>query len=561
MTPDDITPPVIWSIAGTDTSGGAGLSADQRAADALGVHLCPVVAALTAQHSQGVQAVIPVSPAQLQSQLRALADDLPPRAIKTGLLGSVAAIELVAQWVDRLRERTPPGVDPHRHLALIVDPVLGASSGGAAFSNDSIVAAYRTSLIPRATVLTPNHAEACRLLGRPSWQEQAFRDAAPQLARDLQALGARSVVITGGDAPATTAPPHCLDWISTPQATGWLTAPRVPTPHTHGTGCTFASGIAAAWALGHVEADAIVLAKMLTHHALTHSHAAGAGPGPVLGRAGFAAGPRASGAPLPWLGLADELPWRLTAPAAPGNDAPLFRPFTPPADGLYGIAPDSAQLHAALRAGLRCVQLRHKPSEGLGPHLLRSLLDAQESGAQLFVNDHWDALLPLLRQLPATDWPTAPLGLHLGQEDLLKLDSAGRTALLAARDRLMLGLSSHSLWELARAAGCGASLIACGPVQPTTTKDMPWQAQGERNLRWWVANSPAPVAAIGGLLTPDDLARFAACGPAVLCVVRALQHPEAKLTRHVAELQRAVKRGRQQIGAASLLPLPAPVLA
>jgi len=311
----------------------------------------------------------------------------------------------------------------------------------------------------------------------------------------------------------------------------------------------------------HAEADAIVLAKMLVHHALVRAHPAGAGPGPVLGRSGFAAGPRASGAPLPWLGLADELPWRLTAPAAPGNDAPLFRPFTPPADGLYGIAPDSAQLHAALRAGLRCVQLRHKPSEGLGPHLLRSLLDAQESGAQLFVNDHWDALLPLLRQLPATDWPTAPLGLHLGQEDLLKLDSAGRTALLAARDRLMLGLSSHSLWELARAAGCGASLIACGPVQPTTTKHMPWQAQGERNLRWWVANSPAPVAAIGGLLTPDDLARFAACGPAVLCVVRALQHPEAKLTRHVAELQRAVKRGRQQIGAASLLPLPAPVLA
>ncbi|WP_374592386.1 PfkB family carbohydrate kinase [Aquabacterium sp.] len=557
-------PPVIWSIAGHDSCGGAGLSADQRAADALGVHLCPVVAALTAQHSQGVQAVYPTPPAQLQSQLRALAEDLPPRAIKTGLLGSVAAIELVAQWVDRWRERAPAGVAPHQHLALIVDPVLGASSGGAAFSNDSIVAAYRTLLIPRATVLTPNHAEACRLLGHPSWQEQAFGDA-PELARELQALGARSVVITGGDAPATTAAPHCLDWISTPQASGWLTAPRVPTPHTHGTGCTFASGIAAARALGHVEADAIVLAKMLTHHALTRSHAAGAGPGPVLARPGFAAGPRAGGAPLPWLGLADDLPWRLTAPAASSNDAPLFLPFASPPDGLYGIAPDSAQLHAALRAGLRCVQLRHKPSAGLDPHLLRSLQDAREAGAQLFVNDHWRPLLALLNQDPVDASTAAPLGLHLGQEDLLALGATDRAALLAARDRLMLGLSSHSLWELALAAGCGASLIACGPVQPTTTKDMPWRAQGERNLRWWVANSPAPVAAIGGLLTPDDLARFAACGPAALCVVRALQHPEAALTRHLADLRRAVEHGRRTIRPAPALSMPTdlpdPVLA
>lgn len=558
-------PPVIWSIAGNDSSGGAGLSADQRAADALGVHLCPVVAALTAQHSQGVQAVYPTPPAQLQAELRALAEDLPPRAIKTGLLGSVAAIELVAQWVDRWRERTPAGVDPHQHLALIVDPVLGASSGGAAFSNDSIVAAYRTLLIPRATVLTPNHAEACRLLGRPSWQDHTPGDV-PQLARDLQALGARSVVITGGDAPASTsAMPHCLDWISTPRASGWLTAPRVATPHTHGTGCTFASGIAAAWALGHVEADAIVLAKMLTHHALTHSHAAGVGPGPVLARPGFAAGPSAGGAPLPWLGLAEDLPWRLMADAAAGSDAPLFRPFVPPADGLYGIAPDSVQLNAAVQAGLRCVQLRHKASEGLVPHLTRGLQDSLETGAQLFVNDHWRALLSQLEQPPRAASRTAPVGLHLGQEDLLALDTKARAALLAARDSLMLGLSSHSLWELARAAGCGASLIACGPVQPTTTKDMPWQPQGERNLRWWVAHSPVPVAAIGGLLHPDDLTRFAACGPAVLCVVRALQHPEADLPRHLLNLQLAVKQGRQQLDTPPAPPiaaeLPTPVLA
>ena len=158
-------PPVIWSIAGQDSAGGAGLSADQRAADALGVHLCPVVSAVTAQHSQGVEAVFPLPADQLERQLQALSSDLPPRAIKTGLLGSVAAIELVARWVDHQRARAPAGVDPHEHLALVVDPVLGASAGGAAFSDDAIVAAYRTQLLPRATVLTPNRSEACRLLG------------------------------------------------------------------------------------------------------------------------------------------------------------------------------------------------------------------------------------------------------------------------------------------------------------------------------------------------------------------------------------------------------------
>ncbi|MEY2843466.1 MAG: hypothetical protein RI920_1503, partial [Pseudomonadota bacterium] len=111
---------IVWSIAGLDTAGGAGLSADQRAADALGAHLCPVAACLTAQHSQGVDAIFPVDAAQLEAQLQALASDLRPRAIKTGLLGSVAAIETVARWVDRLRADAPAGTDPHRHLALVV---------------------------------------------------------------------------------------------------------------------------------------------------------------------------------------------------------------------------------------------------------------------------------------------------------------------------------------------------------------------------------------------------------------------------------------------------------
>ncbi|WP_298009022.1 bifunctional hydroxymethylpyrimidine kinase/phosphomethylpyrimidine kinase [uncultured Aquabacterium sp.] len=560
-TPTAAARPVVWSIAGLDPAGGAGLSADQRAADALGVHLCPVAAVLTAQHSQGVTALFSVPPEQLHAQLAALAEDLPPRVIKTGLLGSVAAVQAVARWVDHFRAQTPPGADPHRQLALVVDPVLGASAGGVPFSTEAVLEAYRQWLLPRATVVTPNRAEARRLL-KQQGGHTGSRQELPALAVGLMGLGARSVVITGGDAPPHAAddshPGWCLDWLASVQAHGWLCARRIDTPHHHGTGCTFATGVAAAWALGHVEADAIVLAHMLTRDALAASHVAGQGAGPVKARAGFASPGRAR---LPWLGLGDELPWQLShaqpvRETAPGTcPAPLFAPFRAPCDGLYGILPDSQELGHALNAGLRLVQLRHKAREGLDAHLAHSLSLCAERGAQLFVNDHWRDALALPPRVSAA--PGFRLGLHLGQEDLLALSAADKAMLLAERDRVMLGLSSHSLWELSRAAGCGASLIACGPVMPTTTKDMPWRPQGEHNLRWWVEHSPAPVVAIGGLLTPQEVARFAACGPAAVCVVRGLGEGASEMAARAPALRAAAATPRDGRPTPAL---PAPVL-
>ena len=143
--------PVIWSIAGTDSGGGAGLAADQRAADAFGVHLCPVVSAVTAQSTTAVTQVQAVAPELLEAQLEALAADLPPRVIKTGLLGSAANAHVVARWVDRLRERGP--------VQLVIDPVLRASTG-AAFASDELLQVYRQELLPRASVITPNQREA-----------------------------------------------------------------------------------------------------------------------------------------------------------------------------------------------------------------------------------------------------------------------------------------------------------------------------------------------------------------------------------------------------------------
>ncbi|MEY4766772.1 MAG: hypothetical protein RI907_3445 [Pseudomonadota bacterium] len=551
---DTPRPPIVWSIAGLDTAGGAGLSADQRAADALGVHLCPVAACLTAQSSLGVQSIHPVSVAVLNAQLQALATDLPPRVIKTGLLGDVALVQAVAQWVDRLRAHAPAGVDPHHHLALVVDPVLKASAGGAPFASAEIVAAYREHLLPRATLVTPNRAEAAALLATDAPAPTSL----PNLAQGLLASGARAVAITGGDAQAVGLSAtvgaqdqaQAIDWLHTPHAQGWLCAPRVATRHTHGTGCTFASAAAAALALGHVEADAVVLAKMVTRQALVQSHAAGQGPGPV--RAAAAPGPQPFGA-MPWLGMGEALPWQLTwREQGEAEGATLFLPFEPPGDGLYGILADHQALRSAAEAGVACLQLRHKARAGVEAQITAAADACAQHGATFFVNDHWDLALDLLgteahRHLQ--------LGLHLGQEDLLALDAQGQARLRQARHRVRLGLSSHSLWELARAAGCGASLIACGPVQATTTKDMPWLPQGEDNLRWWVAHSPVPVVAIGGLLTPADLQRHAACGPATLCVVRGLGQTPDDMARLLPPLREAVRLGR---AAAAAAPEPAP---
>ncbi len=527
--------PVIWSIAGLDPAGGAGLSADQRAADALGLHLCPVAACLTAQNSQGVVAIHPVAPEVLHAQLQALSTDLPPRAIKTGLLGSVELIQVVAQWVDRLRAHAPPGIGPHQHLPLVVDPVLKASAGGAPFASEAVVQAYRDWLLPRATVITPNRREALALAGLRT--DDVTQDWA-SLAAQPRGQGTQAVLITGGDDPQGR---WCMDWLDTPHAQGWLVAPRVDTPHHHGTGCTHATAVACALALGHVAADAAVLANVLTRQALSQGHPAGQGRGPVKTPVlRLWQTPAQGGLPWPWLGIGTALPWA----CEPGHQA--FAPYTPPADGLYAIVPDTDRLADALAVGLRCVQWRDKRDLSALPAAEReALLDgvlalARTDGTQLVVNDHGEALLDAIgRQGTGTG-----IGLHLGQEDLSTLPTAFLQRLRTAAPRLMLGLSSHSLWELARAAGCGASYIACGPVQATTTKDMPWLPQGTDNLRWWVAHSPVPVVAIGGLLTPADVAQAAACGPAAVCVVRGLGSTRDAMREALPALQVAIRTAR-----------------
>ncbi len=497
--------PIVWSVAGSDSGGGAGVQADVKAFEAFDVHGCTAIAALTAQNSVAVRAIEPVSEAMLEAQLAALAEDMPPAAIKTGMLGSVANLRVVVRWVDRLREKNPA-------MALVVDPVLRATTG-AAFASEELIAAYRTELLPRASLITPNRREAAALLGLSSLNGDVGVE---QSARALRDLGCQAVAITGGDEDGT----HSQDYVSAPWAEGWLRLPRIDTPHSHGTGCVFASSAAAAMARGFVAVEAVVLAKMATTHALRNGYAAGEGAGPVRPREGF--------------GLRIENLPQMSLPAASPTASPRFAglpPFAALTDdklGLYAIVDSAAWIERVLAAGVRTVQLRIKDPQqpNLREEIRASIAAARKVDAQLFINDHWQVAIE-----------EGAYGVHLGQEDLATADLAA-----IQRAGLRLGLSTHAYWEVCRAWSLKPSYIACGPIHPTAAKAMPWIPQGNGNLAYWCKLLPVPVVAIAGM-GAERARQAVSSGAAAVAVIGAITGAESP--RHaVRELQQALNEMR-----------------
>lgn len=502
--------PVVWSVAGSDSGAGAGLQADLRALQAMGVHACTAVAALTAQNSVEVQAIEAVSPAMLEAQLSALADDMPPDAIKTGMLGSAENLRVLARCIDRLRERNP-------RLALVVDPVL-RSSTGAAFVDEALLQAYRQELLPRADLVTPNRKEAAALLGLPALQTRRdLQDAA----RALREAGAAAAAVTGGDEGS----PWSEDYVVGRYAEGWLRLARVDTPNNHGTGCVFASSAAAAMARGFVAVEAAVIAKMATAEALRRGYAAGAGAGPVEPAPDFALHTRN----LPEMSLL-------------GRDTvePIqFAPLASSQLGLYAIVDSAEWISRVLKAGVRTVQLRVKDADPprLREEVRASVAAARAAGAQLFINDHWQLAIE-----------EGAYGVHLGQEDLATADLQA-----IASAGLRLGISTHAYWEVCRAWALRPSYIACGPIHPTAAKAMPWIPQGNGNLAYWCHLLPLPVVAIAGM----DVGRAAqamqcgAAGVAVISAITAAPSPEAA----IAELQGVIDR---PVGASKPPPVALP---
>jgi hydroxymethylpyrimidine/phosphomethylpyrimidine kinase len=221
------TIPNVLTIAGTDPSGGAGIQADLKAFSALGAYGTAVVTALVAQNTRGVEAVELVSPAFVTRQIDCLLADVRIDAVKIGMLATAGIVRAVA---DALRR--------HGLTQVVVDPVMVAKSGDRLLRQDA-VAALREEILPLAALVTPNLPEAADLLDRPA---AASRAEMPETAAALLALGPRAVLLKGGHLEDEAESP---DLLLGPAGVVTLTAPRIATRNTHGTGCTLSAAIAA----------------------------------------------------------------------------------------------------------------------------------------------------------------------------------------------------------------------------------------------------------------------------------------------------------------------------
>ena len=252
---------IALTIAGSDSGGGAGIQADLKTFHQFGVFGTSVVVAVTAQNTLGVRAVHPVPGDVVQAQLDALADDLPPHALKTGMLADAALVTRVAAHLAA-----------RRWAPLVVDPVMVATSGDRLLADDA-VAAVRERLLPLATVVTPNLDEAEVLVGAPVRDEAAMARAGAA----LLAMGARAALVKGGHLAGDV----LADLLVTPSGTRRWAHPRLPTRATHGTGCTLSAAITAGLARGAPLEDAVARALAFVQRALATAPGLGAGHGPL----------------------------------------------------------------------------------------------------------------------------------------------------------------------------------------------------------------------------------------------------------------------------------------
>jgi hydroxymethylpyrimidine/phosphomethylpyrimidine kinase len=249
------------TIAGSDSSAGAGIQADLKTFAALGVYGTCAITAITAQNTTGITELFPLSADLVTAQIESIAADMPPHATKVGMLANAAIVEAVAAAIEAL---DLPFV--------VVDPVILSKSGTRLLDEDGIQM-LRAELLPRCTVVTPNIPEAEVLSGRRIGSIEDVRAAA----RDIHQAGGSAVVITGGHAAGD----HIVDLLYDGVIFTEIQTIRVNTPHTHGTGCTFAAAIAANLATGRSLVDSMVNAQGYVGGAVQRGLAIGRGQGPL----------------------------------------------------------------------------------------------------------------------------------------------------------------------------------------------------------------------------------------------------------------------------------------
>lgn len=257
--------PIVLTIAGSDSGGGAGIQADIKAISATGSYACSAITAITAQNTLGVSAIFPIPLEHVEKQLDAVFTDLNVIAVKIGMLADCDIIKVVAA---KIKQYTP--------AFLVVDPVMIATSGDLLLK-ESAISTLKSELLPLADLITPNLPEGAALIGS---DVPSNEDAMASMISKLRKLNVNAVLLKGGHLEQDE---NSNDLLIFPDSVEQLTAKRVNTHNTHGTGCTLSSAIASYLAQGHDLLQAVKLGKQYISNAIAHADELdiGSGHGPV----------------------------------------------------------------------------------------------------------------------------------------------------------------------------------------------------------------------------------------------------------------------------------------
>lgn len=477
--------PILWTIAGSDCSGGAGIQADIKTGHALGMEVCTLMTANTVQNSRKLVSVNPVPIELLQQQVETLLSDKAPAAIKIGMLANNAQLDWLIETLETLQKNSTGRV------MVVWDPVIKASVGGA-LNTEPLKVSLLQTLLKKVDVVTPNWPEAAFLSG--------LENATPQTwGQTLLQAGANAVIVSGGhaqNADENTITDHCF-FADQHLA---LQSPKAQTAYGHGSGCSLSTALASFLAQGTLLRDAFIQAQAFMNKA-------------------FALCPQ----DYSYYGAVIQPTWPVEKsfyPQVVMNDAMHavaeagFPELGVQKLGLYPVVGSLAWLEKLMPQGLEIIQLRLKnQTETQLRHAIQQAVELarQHPQCRLFINDHWQLAIEY-----------GAYGVHLGQEDLQALSKAELQTIQQAGIRL--GISTHGAYEFMLSQQIKPSYLAIGAIFPTRTKDMSGQIQGVDNLRHLLTLRNArntPVVAIGGI-TLENADSVIATGVESIAVVTAI---------------------------------------
>jgi hydroxymethylpyrimidine kinase/phosphomethylpyrimidine kinase/thiamine-phosphate diphosphorylase len=479
--------PIVWSIAASDSGGGAGIQADLHTFHSLECHGCTVITAITAQNSLTVEKIHSLSAVDLAAQWQALEKDLLPKAIKIGLLPEPNTLRWLARHIEELRL----GND----FFCVWDPVLKASTGARfldAFDHGEI-----DPLLTQVDLITPNLQEAEELTKMSITSFAGIQYAAKQLLD----RGVSNVLIKGGHSFDDS--DICRDYFVNEDQSFWLCHAKQDQPNNHGTGCTLASAIASFMAQQHSLCDSIVLANRFIQQGLRLAAPQGKGAGPV------------------WQAPLENHPADFSelVKSSESFNKPSFIERFPKADnlGLYAIVDNLIDLERLITQGVNTLQWRDKSKGGIKnetENLQQAIKLCKQNNIPLYINDDWQRALKF-----------NAYGIHLGQEDLEKIQQANIERI--QKKGLRLGISCHNETELACAHRFKPSYLAFGPVFKANSKMVDHPSLGLTKLKRWQDSygSLYPTTCIGGI-DSDNIRQILATGITSIAVISALNDEE-----------------------------------